>query len=254
MPITVFTMRGTSEPQSGTANMLTNVTRLLDASRFLTGPDFDIAYPASVGPANADLNLAGPSEDTSVAIGIQSLATAIRATPNQAGLLGYSLGAEVISRFLEAQAEGQFSDCEVVWAGFVSNPLRAAGDSIDADSSGFGINGQHGPWPGIQTWEAANPADAITSCPAYSPLRDLATGVSAFSFAELGGWSAALVTDLENKRFQPGNLGWWLHPLQTWQLYNTAAANVVGYLTGQHNTVYITDGYCQRLAEKINAL
>ncbi|MFE2998649.1 PE-PPE domain-containing protein [Nocardia sp. NPDC059246] len=250
--ITVLTLRGTGEPIAGPANMLTNVTRLLDPAKYVIGPD--IPYPASLGPANPQQDPLGCSEQQSIAEGVDLLASAIRNSPDVVGLLGYSLGAEVVSAFLERKAAGEFGDCEVAWVGLLANPRRAEGDSIDPNPQGYGINGQHGPWPdGLQVWEAANPADAITSCPPDSPLRALADTVSAFSFAALGGWTADLADKLRQNRFQPANFGWWLHPLATWQLYSTAATQMLGYLSGQtHIRDYIAGGYCQRLAEHIN--
>lgn len=250
--ITVLTLRGTGEPIAGANNMLTNVTELLDTAKYEIGPD--IPYPASIGPANPQQNPLGVSEDQSIATGVELLADAIRSCPNVVGLLGYSLGAEVVSAFLERQAAGDFADCQIAWAAMVANPRRAEGDSIDPNPIGYGIDGPHAPWPtAFPIWEAANPKDGITSCPAGSPLRALADGISAFSFAALGGWTADLATKMRSQRFQPTSWGWWAHPIATWRLYDTAATEMLGYLSGQtHIRDYIAGGFCQRLANRIN--
>ncbi|MGF6888292.1 hypothetical protein ABIA39_003071 [Nocardia sp. GAS34] len=240
--ITVLTCRGAAEPLTS-PNMLTNVTDQLDTSLYVVGQD--IPYPASVGPFNADHNPAGPSEEQSIATGLPLVAAAIRATPNLVGLLGYSLGAELVSRFLELKAQGQYQDCELAWAAVVANPNRAPGESIDADSAGEGINGPHAAWPtGIPVFTAANPMDGITSCPPRSPLRDLATGVSPFTFATLD-WTPELAASLlegewPTADYSPGQL-------------IEAGRLVYGYLFGgQHTTAYIDGGYLDRLATILN--
>jgi hypothetical protein len=115
------------------------------------------------------------------------------------------------------------------------------------------LGGQHAPFPAdIPHFEAVNPWDAITSCPPDSPLRDLADAVSAFGLAMIGGWTRDIISRMRSGRFQPASFGWWRHPVQTWALYGTAEADIAGYLTGEHTTVYIQDSYCARLAATIN--
>jgi hypothetical protein len=245
----LITVRGTGEPQDGADTMLTLVTSKLDPARFHFLAD--CVYPASIGVANQTFNPTGPSEDQSVAAGIANIATLIRSTSNQVGLLGYSLGAEVVSKFLEAQAAGQYSDCQLAFSACVANPLRRVGDSIDPNPQGYGINGMMQCEPPNPHFECANPNDGITSCPADSPLRDIADAVSAFGLAAIGGWSQDLVNRLLERRWQPANWGNILHPVKTWETYQTAADLVGGYLTGQHTTVY-SQGLTDRLADVIN--
>lgn len=251
--ITVLTCRGTGEPLASPDNLLTAVTSKLDPAKYEIGPDVD--YPASIGPVNPQRGLNGCSELQSIDFGVLALVAEIQSTPNKVGILGYSLGAEVVTRFLEAKARGDYPDCEVAWAANIANPLRIAGDSIDPNPTGFGINGPHGPWPAdIPAWEVANPADAITSCPADSPLRTLADTVSAFSFAALGGWTTNLANRLRGNRWQPDRFGWWLHPIRTWSLWSQAADLMDGYLDkGEHNKAYVNEGFCDRLATILNA-
>ncbi|MFI9508420.1 PE-PPE domain-containing protein [Nocardia sp. NPDC052566] len=251
--ITVLTCRGTGEVLGSPANMLTHVASRLDSAKYRIGPDID--YPASIGPVNPQNRWEGCSEAESVARGVQALVAAIRATPDRVGLLGYSLGAIVVTEFLEAKARGEYADCEVAWAANIANPWRRQGDSIDGDAVGFGINGEHGRWPDdIPTWEVANPADGITCCPEDSPLRGLADTLSAFSFAELGGWGVALASRIRSNRWQLSRLGWWQRPIRNWRLWSQAAVLMDGYVRGgTHNAAYRTDGYCDRLAEVVNA-
>lgn len=249
--IDIITIRGTGEQQGGDTNLLAHVTAALDPTKFTFVEDLD--YPCSVGPVNGNGDTNGPSEDESVATAIANLAGVIRSRDNLVGIMGYSLGAEVVSKWLEAQAAGQYTDCELAFAATVANPLRAIGESIDPNPVGYGINGQHGPWPSIPVFQAANPADAITSCPAGSPLRTLADGISAFSLANLGGWTQDLANKLLQQRFQPASWAWWKNPVATWQLYTAAARSMLGFLDGQdHVRTYVTGGYLTRLADTIN--
>lgn len=251
--ITVLTCRGTGEHLGAPVNMLSFVTRRLDRTKYLIGPDVD--YPASIGPANPQHRFEGCSEEQSVALGVEALAAEIRATPNRVGILGYSLGAIVVTRFLEAKARGGYPDCEVEWVANIANPLRREGDSIDPGAVGFGINGQHGPWPDdIATLEVAHRADGITCCPADSPLRTLADTMSAFSFAALGGWGSELAERIRSNRWQLNHRDWRQSPIRHWQLWSQAAALMDGYVRGgAHNTKYRTDGHCDRLAALLNA-
>ncbi len=245
-------VRGTGEPMGAPTNMLRNVTRELDPNRFhLLG---DCPYPATVGPVGG--GPVGPSEETSIEIAVNSLATMIRATPNPVGILGYSLGALAVNAFMEAKAKGLFPECEIAFTATLANPARREGDSVDSGAYGYGINGQRGDFPAeIPHLEYANPRDCITSCAAGSPLRSIADGMSAFSFAEIGCWGQDLVDRLLRKRFQPINWDWWRDPVGTWRLYDEAAQQVVGYLDGsQHIRAYVEDMYCHRMAEAINEL
>ncbi|WP_067891153.1 hypothetical protein [Nocardia vaccinii] len=243
--ITVLTCRGTGEVTGAPTNMLAQLAHLLDPAKYEIGAD--IPYPAAVGPVGSS-GVLGPSEAGSVAAGLPLIADAIRATPNLVGLCGYSLGAELVSAFLEAKARGEYADCELAWAAVIANPNRAPGESIDPMPVGSGINGPHGPWPAhLPVFSAANPGDGITSCPDRSPLRALAHGMSAFSFATLGGWTESLAQQLISgewmtEDYSPGQL------LRAGQL-------MLGYLLGgQHTTAYVTAGYLLRLADHINAM
>lgn len=253
MATEVFTVRGTSESVGSPNNLLTFVTRHLDLNKYLVSTDLN--YPASIGPNGPGINPGGPSEEQSVNQGVDIIAEAVRRSPNVVGLLGYSLGAETVSRFLERKAQGEFSDCQLAWVGMVANPNRSPGESIDNNSVGYGINGVHSPYPlGLPVFNAANPQDGITSCPEGSPLRTLADHVSNFTFAGTS-WSQDEINRLLTNRWQPTDPYWWAHPVETWKKYNTAAALMRGYLfDGQHEAHYINDGYCSRLAARLNQL
>jgi hypothetical protein len=242
MAITVLTLRGTGEPVNGAGNMLKYVTNLLNPVKYSIGAD--IAYPASIGPVNPQTNPQGISEQQSIDDSIPLIAAAVRDTPNLVGLLGYSLGASCVSRFLELKAQGQYSDCEIAWSGLVANPWRARGEGLNPEATyGFGISGQHSAWPtNIPTFTVANPADGITSCPAVSPLRDLAPGVDALTFAELN-WTPAYAASLLTQHGEP----------YTPAEYVQAAALLRGYLIdGQHMEAYVQQGYVNRLADALN--
>lgn len=252
--IDIITIRGTGELQDDPNNMLRNVVNRLVRSRFRCIGD--CPYPAAVGPAGHGLDLDGPSEATSRAYGVSALGAMVRAAPNPVGVVAYSLGALVLDDFRAVQARGAFLDCEIAFSAAVANPARRAGESIDLNPHGFGINGERDDFtPGVPHFEAANPADVITSSSAGSPLRTLADGMSAFSFAEVGGWSQDMADRLRRRRFQPVAVDWWRDPVGTWQVYDEAWRGVIGYLSGrEHIAAYVEDGYCVRLADRINEL
>lgn len=250
--IDVITCRGTGEPQGSPNNILAQVTQQLDPRRFrVLG---DVVYPASVGVANEGFRITAPSEADSIRIGVTNLATMIRSTPNVVVVLGYSLGAELVTKFNEAQSAGMYPECEIAATACVANPQRKEGDSIDPAPAGYGINGEHAAFPDRPHFEAANPRDAITSCPPGSPLRGLADVMSAFGFAEIGAWSQDLVDRMLQRRWQPAGWGDIMHPVKTWEMYQQAANDIRGYLTGQHTVQYVQGGHCDRLAAAINAL
>ncbi|MFE3226510.1 hypothetical protein [Nocardia sp. NPDC059228] len=102
-------------------------------------------------------------------------------------------------------------------------------------------------------FECVNPADVITSCLPGSPLRGLADVVSAFGLAEIGGWPSDLADRIRWHRRQPASFGDALHPVRTWDPYAAAATDTAGY-PFQHTVAYVRDGYCQRLADRINSV
>lgn len=169
--------------------------------------------------------------------GVAYLAAEIRATPNRVILVGYSLGALVISDFLTLQARGLFTDCEVSAVVNLANPARAAGVSFGLPSFGYGLDGQHPQWPPIPTYEIANPVDLITSAPANSPWRQFADQIRTFSVADVGTWLRHMLDQLDGaeQRQAQGN---WLRP-EFWEAYAQAPAWLVGYLRdGQHTAAY----------------
>ncbi|KZM71110.1 hypothetical protein AWN90_42115 [Nocardia terpenica] len=171
--------------------MLAEVAKHLDERRFAT---WNVAYPASYGPVGGD-SVLGLDYVRSVDQGVEALLAEIRSTTNLVGLLGYSQGSTVVSRLLEGMVRGDYPDVEVAFVGLIANPMRAQGwVSIDGSNSGYGIAGEHGPWPdGFPIWEVAQPRDPICSLPGSSPLRGFADLTAAFSVADPVWWGRQLV-------------------------------------------------------------
>ncbi len=237
--ITILTCRGTGESVGAASNMLAALTAKLPTDKYVAGQD--IPYPASVGPANAQGDPAGPSADQSIAAGLPLLDAAVTAAPGQVGLCGYSLGALLVSRYLET-----YRGNKIAWVAMVANPARATGESVDPNPFGYGIEGAHAQWDvNIPVWSAANPLDGITSCPALSPLRQLAAGLNGLTFATLG-WTAELAARLI--------AGQWPSADYTPEQLEEAGKMMIGYLFGgQHTTAYVQGGYLDRLASRITA-
>lgn len=234
---TIITARGCGEVAGSPDNMTAYLYARLDQAKFTLGED--IPYPASVGPANAEGDPLGPSLEESLTEGLALLEAAIEAADEPVALAGYSEGALLVSRFLETYRGDQ-----VAWVALVANPARATGESIDPGPVGYGIEGAHAPWPNVPVFTAANPQDGITSCPPDSPLRDLAAGLDGLTFATLS-WTAALAERLL--------VGQW--PTADFSVEQLAEAGrlMYGYLLGgQHTTAYVSGGYLDRLADRIN--
>lgn len=234
MTIDIITIRGAGELGNSPNNMLANVVRRLDKQRFRYVADLD--YPASVGPVNPERNPFGPSLSRSLNVGKRNLADAIRHSPNRVGILGYSLGAYVVSDFLEDMAAGAeyTRGCELLFVGLVANPRRAPGGNLP----GYGIAGAHFAWPSIRAFDVAHAGDGIPCCPDKSPLRRVADFL-------IGGQRPPQVA--------PSWRDWLRDPIGTHAQYDAAGRYIAGYLSGEHTTWYIAGGHLDRLADAINA-
>lgn len=231
--IDVFTVRGAGEPNNHPNNLLRNVTRRLDQRFADIG---DVGYPASVGPVNPERNPFGPSLSASLSEGKRNLAVRIKASPYRVGVLGYSLGAYVVSDFLEDMAAGAeyTRGCEVLFVGLVANPRRAPGGKLP----GYGIAGAHFDWPAIRTFDVAHPGDGIPCCPDKSPLRRVAD---------------FLIAKQRPPQPAPSWRDWLRDPIGTKAQYDAAGRYIAGYLGVEHNARYVTGGYLDRLADAINS-
>ncbi|MGV9825456.1 PE-PPE domain-containing protein [Gordonia sp. NPDC003429] len=234
--ITYITVCGTGEHPGNPGNMLNIAAGILGGSV----EHVDLAYPASIACFNPYGDVSGVSEAESRRQGVANLAAAIRATPNLVVISGYSLGALVVSDFMDAKAHGQYADCEVLAVVNIANPARAAGVSYGLPSFGFGLDGQHKPWlPGVDVYEIANPVDAITSAPWDSPWRIAADKVRAFNASVEGAsaWFADMIAQLDGQEAAQAQENWWNAGF--WQAYAQAPAWLRGYLyDGQHTTAY----------------
>ena len=233
--ITWLTICGTGERPGDPSNML-NVA----ASALPQADHHDIVYPASIACFNPTGNISGPSEAESRTQGVAALAAAIRATPYNTVISGYSLGALVVSDFLDAKAKGQYADCEVAAVVNIANPARAAGQSYGLPSVGFGLDGQHDPWPaGIDVYEIANMSDAITSAPWDSPWRQTADDIRRFNIAlqGVGAYFADKIAYLDGQKVAQAQANWL--SLEFWQAYAAASSQLAGYLfEGAHTVKY----------------
>ena len=129
-----------------------------------------IPYPGSIGPVNLTPNPLDWTQGIAESrrIGKEMLIEAIEKTDGVPWIAGYSLGAYVVSDFLDEMQEDKHEDLCVTGAITVGNPRRQVG----------GIAGPHKPWSrltGNQTrfehLELAAPNDVIANCPPNSALR-----------------------------------------------------------------------------------
>ena len=183
--IDVITVRGTGNTPGPRNGMCGLVATKLKFDKFQLS---DCVYPATIGRVGASDGKGVPL-DVSVAIGVADLARQTAASKNRVGLISYSLGGIIVSRFLEAVERGDFrnadgSKLDVAFAVNISNPSRAPGDSI-VPAPGFGLHSSHGKWPAnTVVYELASPRDIICSADRFSPARHIAGALSPFAALE----------------------------------------------------------------------
>ncbi|WP_336672093.1 hypothetical protein [Tsukamurella sp. USMM236] len=234
MSVFVFCARGTGEPVSG--NMLDNVTRQL---REVTVEQ--VIYSASISLDNAARDPLAPSGDNSATQVVDWLRsrTAALHPGDRYIVLGYSLGAVGVNRWLKTSADT--AGCLMV--GTIADPSRRAGVSygLPIAPNRFGIyatggtgtvpNDQRSPVP---LFEIASPGDVMTSCPAVSPLHAFAGPVMAFTLTDPNRLIAQLVDDgIEDVVSDLANVGHWFDP--GWWSW---PADLSGFASGQHTTAY----------------
>ncbi|QOC55743.1 lysin B [Gordonia phage Archimedes] len=226
--IRVVAVRGTGEAPGSSENMLANVYRKLPY-----GLDHDLGYPATISFANAQHSLFGISGDRSVFMGVELLRDLIRRSPDdEFVLLGYSLGAIVVSKFIESADPAWLRQIRVV--GNIANPLRLRGSGVGRPAStGFGLAGQRKVHPAEPpVIEIANPADFITNAAPNSLFRPFVEEILAFSVRDPGPAAAKFFGDtiLGNNQIPIESL--WDGRL------DQAVADGRGYLTTAHTLDY----------------
>lgn len=224
-------VRGTGEAPGSSSNMLANVYRQLPG-----GLDHDVSYPATISFANAQHNLFGISGDRSVILGVEMLRDLLRRSDpdDRFVLLGYSLGAIVISKFIES-ADPEWLR-RIVVVGNIANPLRLRGASVGRPANrpfGFGLAGERKVHPAEpMVIEIVNPLDFITNAAPDSLFRPFVEEILAFSVQDPGPAAA--------KFFGDTILGKNEVPIQAlWDgRLDQAVADGRGYLTTAHTLDY----------------
>ncbi|OZC62749.1 hypothetical protein CH276_14105 [Rhodococcus sp. 06-470-2] len=226
--IDVFVARGTGNARGPLSDMCGLVTRKLNPQKFRLG---EVDYPATIGRIGASDGKGFPL-DVCVDIGVRDLAWKVRNSPNRAGIISYSLGGIVVSRFLEGVERGDFRNAngtklDVAFVVNIANPSRAPGDSI-VPAPGFGLHSSHGKWPaGTVVYELANPRDIICSTDRFSPARRIAAGLSPYAALELNESDPFKSIDALRSTD-------WLARLRGGS-YTAAAAGLLGYLVPYGN-------------------
>ncbi|QGF20333.1 lysin B [Gordonia phage Sixama] len=131
-----------------------------------------LQYNNSIGPVNRTPNPADftGSLTASRISGRVALVNYIRQTSFVPIIVGYSLGAYVVSDFLEFMAKGQYPGLQVGKVLTIGNPRAAKRKSTNV----VGIAGAHGKWPSnVQTYELSNYMDLISSVTDGSMLMSL---------------------------------------------------------------------------------
>lgn len=205
--IDVLAIPGTSEAQSPNGRpigMIKSVTDLLPRDRF---DCYTLAYPRTYGPFP---HMLGVDYQSSVSEGVKSAIRWIRESPNPVGLIGYSQGCAVITQILERIEAGELDDLEISFAALIANPHRAKDHSLDWSVTGYGISGEHGPWPvgDFPIFELANDKDPICCLSAGSPIRSFYDLTSSFSVSNVALWGRSLFNVVNSRR-----QAWWEIPV-----------------------------------------
>lgn len=166
MPNTIIFIGGTAEKPNSTM-----MGRVL-LNRYFSPDDTFIylKYPAAIGPMDLTPN---PIDFAHSALqsrraGVKELAREIAETESIPILVGYSLGAWVLSDFLEEMAAGKHPWLEVKSAITIGSPRRRA------ERFGGGIAGNHGPYPrDVVHVELSNYNDIVSNTPVNSRLKFL---------------------------------------------------------------------------------
>ncbi|SNS57715.1 hypothetical protein [Rhodococcoides kyotonense] len=185
--IDVITIRGTGNPRGVFNGMTGVVAKQLNRASFRI---FECNFPATIGNVGAGNGIGAHPLDVSVELGVADLARQVRDSPNPVGLISYSLGGIVASRFLEGVALRRWtnpngSPLEVAFHLGIANPARNAGDHV-VPVQGSGIHSSHGPFPrNTVNLELCDARDIIGATPRFSPLRNISRGLSPFAALQL---------------------------------------------------------------------
>lgn len=128
-----------------------------------------VKYRNSIGPVNETKSVLdwNVGLEFALADGKKKLAAAIRETPNVPYLIGYSLGAYVVSEFLEDYAAGKYPDRKIKGALLIASPRSVW------PNGATGIAGAHGRYPLGTVHELRNKRDMICGVQKGSPLLAL---------------------------------------------------------------------------------
>jgi hypothetical protein len=176
IPVTTYflTLRGTAEPFEGLQTMLRFVANE-------AGPQVkhhDVWYDASIAFFNERDDIFGASLKRSIELGAINISNTMEAIVRDDAearfvLGGYSLGCLVINRWLDNMDVPLFKN-RTLRIVHIANPARPMGDSyLRQNVTGYGIARTSVVHHIPQTFNLANPRDAITSLHPKSPLRNI---------------------------------------------------------------------------------
>lgn len=138
----------------------------------------DLKYPASIGPVNSTPNQFdwGPGLNQSVSAGVLELQRVIEEMDDVPVIVGYSLGALVITRYLEHRYHNGLFDQEIKKVILLANPAaqkKRSGSDVRAGICGPGMYSGKVPIIEISNWN-----DMICSTPTNSVLTKLPNLIS----------------------------------------------------------------------------
>lgn len=239
--IDVLMLPGTGFPRGGDG-VCETFMRGLDPARF--APRI-VEYPATYGGFAI-------SYGDSRAFGRSLLLDAIRDSPNQVVIGGYSAGAGIAGDVAAEIGRGDHPHLEVLGAALIAEPSRPEGAGMPGRPviGGCGIAGQRGVH-GLPTWWAAAYGDPITALPLGNPLRSIADITEFYSVADPVAayrWGERLLERARTGRMQR----WWsIEHMRSW---GGAVGFAWNYLPtgGRHGWAYVGEGLATHLAHVVN--
>lgn len=179
----------------GGAGDTTFIPNMLKSAEIYGNDQYDIVrirYPGSIGPINRTPNPLDWKEGLKESrdVGKARLAAAIRETKSIPIVIGYSLGAYVISDFLEEKCSGKHQDLEIAQTITIGNPRHFTG----------GIAGSHRLFPKNHShFEIAAIDDVMCRCDKNSALKKIpyfVEAVTGLGYSDTTSFMSMILTGL----------------------------------------------------------
>lgn len=260
MTVYCLTVRGTSEKFGDPNNLLTKAVEIARAGGPATQSPWpsvrtlEVPYPASIGPANEQNNPFGDSLMASLDLGVAAIKDTIRKVRVLEGgyrpdtriiLMGYSLGALIVQRYLTLEPQSKGVDRALLLANpggkylvpYASGWRREGATTYSGIASGIADDRplQVMTSDRLDVWHIAHPMDPIANMHPKNPLRSIVPWLWGMDLDNPVPWLNDVFAQITSKQ------AWaWTH---FWEPgYTQGVAEMLPdlqrYLTIYHTTIY----------------